>query len=65
MDDALVVGELHRLGDRADELGGPPRRQRILADECREAVTLDVLHREEVLPLHLADFVDRRRYSDG
>jgi len=56
--DAVLVGIMHGLGDAADVSGGLARRQRTAADEAGQILAFDIIHREERLALDVADFVD-------
>ena len=58
MQGALLVGVLDRQGDGVDPAHGLLRRQRIIADQVRQAPALDEIHAEIVLTVVLADFVD-------
>ena len=58
VDDAVLVDEVHRPGQSADQFGRLHRRDRRRADLVGEASPLDVLEREKRLPLMLADLVD-------
>jgi hypothetical protein len=58
VDDALLVRRLHRPGQRLDQPGRRPRRQRRAAQLAVEAAALDQLQREVGQPLVLADLVD-------
>jgi hypothetical protein len=55
---AAAVREVDRLGDDADVAHRLQRRQRVFAHQFGQAAALDVIHREVVLPLLLADLVD-------
>ena len=46
MDDAALVGHVHRACERLHELGGRPRSRRALGDPLVEAASLDVLERK-------------------
>ena len=59
MENAALVRVVDRLGDELDVAGGPRRRQRLLAHELRQALALDVIHREVVLAFVDAHFVNR------
>ena len=58
MEDALVVRVVNRFGDGLDERCSALHRQRPIADEVGEILTLDVVHREVVVAFVFADFVD-------
>ena len=53
-----LVRKVDRFGDGLEIRGRLPGRQRTFGDELREGQSLDVIHREEVLPLGEADFVN-------
>ena len=50
MEDALLVGVVDRLGDTLHVARGLRRGQGAVANELRQVLSLDVIHREEVLP---------------
>ena len=58
MDDALLVQMLDGPGDRRHQPDGRGDVDRPLGDPLGQALTLDVLHGEEVLPVELAHLVD-------
>jgi hypothetical protein len=59
MDDALSVRGLERLGDLHAQLEKVSHRQRLAIDEVLEGLALHQLHRQEGLPRHLIDLIDR------
>jgi hypothetical protein len=58
MQDAAFVGVMHRFGDGFQVVGSAPGGQRLAAHQPRQALALDPIHHEEVLPLVDADFVN-------
>ncbi len=54
----VLVRVVNGRGNLRDELRGARRRQRPFAHRFREVLPLDVIHREVVLALALAGFVD-------
>jgi hypothetical protein len=70
----LLMGVLDGIGQGAHVVGGAHGRERALADQGRQALPFDEIHREKALALVLADFVDgddvwvlqsRRRFGFG
>ena len=59
MDDASPVSKIKSSGDICTYGGGPPRRQRCLADQRRQRLPVDELHDDEVGVLALAPVIDR------
>ena len=59
MNDAARMGIGDGLGRCPSQLGGFAWRQRSVADAIRQAGPVDVAHRKKVLPMSLANFVDR------
>ena len=59
MDDALRVCRIERVGDFDAELDDPIELERVSLDEMFERPPFEQLHHEELLPLVLADVVDR------
>jgi len=58
VDDASAVGRLHRLGQRLQQRRRLARRQRGVAELAVEAAAWAELHRQERLPVVLADLED-------
>ena len=59
VDHAALVGVFDRLGDLRHQLGRLAGRQRAVGQPLREALPFDETHGEIMLPLVLADLVDR------
>src|SRR2546425_8956593 len=58
MQDALLVRVMDRFGSELHVPRGFGRLEWTIADELREVMTLDVIHRKEVLAFVHSDFVD-------
>src|SRR5262245_7447433 len=59
MEDAAFMGEVNSLGDDLEIGRSTARRQRTVADDLCQAPASHIIHREEMLAVIEADFVDR------
>src|SRR2546428_8170202 len=58
MQDALLVRVMDRFGSELHVARGFGRREWTIANELRKVMTLDVIHRKEMLAFVHSDFVD-------
>src|SRR5262245_36751062 len=57
--DALSMRVVNRFGNELHVAGGVPRWQRTLSNQLSEVPSLDIVHREKVVAVENAHFVNR------
>ena len=58
VDDAALVGMMHRPRESDRQFGGRPRCERFFFEQLRQAATGDILHRKVWPAVAFADFVN-------